>query len=180
MVIYASARESLSQQGMGKEREFEIGSWVVYPSHGVGYIRDLEKLEVAGTAVEFFVISFKNSNLVLKLPTTKAITTGLRRIASAEEMENAFAVLSKKGRKKKQMWSKRAQEYEEKINSGDPVAMAEVLRDLYRESDDIGQSFSERQIYQEALSRFATELSILYEISEEEAVKKLDTLLAAA
>jgi CarD family transcriptional regulator len=165
---------------VSSEKIFEIGSWVVYPSHGVGHLDSVEKLTVDGQKVEFFVISFNRNKLVLKLPVKKAVESGLRKVLTREEMKKALSVLSQKSRKRRMMWSKRAQEYEIKINSGNPVAIAEVLRDLYKEGGESTQSFSERQIFQHAMEKLAKEISILEEIAEEEAVKKLESILQAA
>lgn len=165
---------------MKSGKTFEVGSWVVYPSHGVGRLEGIEKFEVDGNKIEFFVISFNRNKLVLKLPIKKAIEAGLRKVLSKDEMQTALDVLTQKGRKKRMMWSKRAQEYEVKINSGDPIAIAEVLRDLYKDGGDTVQSFSERQIFQQAMERLAREIAILDEIAEEEAIKKLETILKAA
>jgi CarD family transcriptional regulator len=165
---------------VGTEKTFEIGSWVVYPSHGVGHLDRIEKFAVDGQKIEFFVISFNRNKLILKLPVKKAVESGLRKVLTKEEMKKALDVLSQKSRKKRMMWSKRAQEYETKINSGDPVAIAEVLRDLYKEGGETMQSFSERQIFQHAMGKLAKEISILEEIAEEEAVKKLEDILQAA
>ncbi len=159
---------------------FSVGSWVVYPSHGVGKLEAIEKFDINGEKVEFFVISFARNKLVLKLPVQKATSIGLRSIFTKKEMDAALLVMQQKGAKKKMMWSKRAQEYEKKINSGDPIAVAEVLRDLYRSSDDQTQSFSERQIFKHAMERFSSEMSVLENIAEEDAVKKVESVLSAA
>lgn len=165
---------------MTHKKMFEIGSWVVYPSHGVGKLDNIDKFEINGDTVEFFVISFPKNKLTLKLPIKKAIDAGLRKITTKTEMKDALEVLSQKSKKRRLMWSKRAQEYEAKINSGDPCSLAEVLRDLYKEGGDSMQSFSERQIYQHAMERLAREISIVEEIEETEAVKKLEMILHAA
>jgi CarD family transcriptional regulator len=159
---------------------FDIGTWVVYPAHGVGHLDDIEVLDIDGEKIEFFVISFKKNKLVLKIPVQKAVNAGLRSILSKEEQALVFDTLVQKRKKRRMMWSKRAQEYEFKINSGDPVAIAEVLRDLYKEGGDTAQSFSERQIFQNAMDRLAREIAVLDEIEEEEAVKKLESILKAA
>ncbi|MDR3030939.1 MAG: CarD family transcriptional regulator [Holosporales bacterium] len=165
---------------MAQRKLFEVGSWVVYPAHGVGRLDSIDKFEIEGQTVEFFVISFHKSRLVLKLPVAKALETGLRKIFSKQEMQDALNVLVLKTKKRRLMWSKKAQEYEAKINSGDPIAIAEVVRDLYKEGKEIAQSFSARQIYQNAIERLAREISIVDQIEEEEAVKKVETILHAA
>ena len=165
---------------MKHDNMFDVGTWVVYPSHGVGKLDGIEKFEINGEKIEFFIISFQKNSLVLKVPVQKALASGLRKILSKEEMQSALEVLSQKSRKKRAMWSKRAQEYEMKINSGDPVSVAEVIRDLYKEGGEALQSFSERQIFQHAMDRLARELSVLEDIEEDIAVKKLEMILQAA
>ncbi|MDR3224408.1 MAG: CarD family transcriptional regulator [Holosporales bacterium] len=159
---------------------FKIGSWVVYPSHGVGKLESIEKFDVGQDCVEFFVISFQKNKLVLRLPVKNAEQSGLRHVISKEELRNIFGVLCKKTKKRRQMWNKRVQEYEAKINSGDPCAIAEVIRELYRSGESTVQSFSERQIYQNAIERLARELSIVEQIDEEEAIKRLEDMLLQA
>ncbi|MDR0942577.1 MAG: CarD family transcriptional regulator [Holosporales bacterium] len=165
---------------MISKEEFKIGSWVVYPSHGVGKLDNIEKFEVDGETSDFFVISFLKNKLVLRLPVGHAIQAGLRRIASKNDMKNVFDILIQKTRRRKTMWSKRVQEYEAKINSGDPCMIAEVIRDLHKDGTNNAQSFSERQIYQLAMERLAREISVIEQIEEIEAIKKLETVLQAA
>ncbi|MDR1609468.1 MAG: CarD family transcriptional regulator [Holosporales bacterium] len=165
---------------MAGAHKFRVGSWVVYPPHGVGKLESIEEFVVDGEASEFFVISVTKSKLVLRLPVKKAEQIGLRCLTSKEDMQDALSVLLQKTRKKKTMWSKRAQEYEAKINSGDPCAIAEVIRDLHKDSANNTQSFSERQIYQLAIERLAREISIIEKIAEDEARRKLETILQAA
>jgi CarD family transcriptional regulator len=160
--------------------EFEVGSWVVYPAHGVGRLDGIDSFDINNEKVEFFVVSFAKNNLVVRLPVKKAIDSGLRHIFSKKDFDTAIEILSQKARRKRTMWSKRAQEYEAKINSGDPVAIAEVIRDLYRNGNESTQSFSERQIYQNALDRFARELAIIESVDDESAAKKIETILQAA
>lgn len=159
---------------------FEIGEWVVYPAHGVGTLDSIETFEIEGQKAQFFVVSFTNSKLTLRLPVTKAISSGLRKIIDQDKMDEALTILTQKARKRRVMWSKRAQEYEAKINSGDPISIAEVIRDLYRRGDDINQSFSERQIYQQAITRLSKELSIVKSLEETKAVETLEEILKAA
>ena len=164
---------------MVSEKLFEIGNWVVYPSHGVGKLEGIDKFEVNGQEVEFFVVSFPKNKLVLKLPVTKSLEAGLRKVITKDEVQSIWDILIQKTKKKRLMWSKRAQEYDTKINSGDPVLLAEVVRDLYKEGGGAVLSFSERQIYQHAIERLAREVSIVDEMPEADVVKKLETILAA-
>ncbi|MDR1475815.1 MAG: CarD family transcriptional regulator [Holosporales bacterium] len=166
--------------GTSEQTTFEVGAWMVYPSHGVGRLDRIDKIDIDGTVVEFFVISFRKTKLELKLPVKRAIEAGLRRVVSKEDMEKALGALVQKTKKRRLMWSKRAQEYETKINSGDPVAIAEVIRELYKGAGDAAQSFSERQIYQGALERLAREVSVVDEIGEDDAIRKLESILQAA
>lgn len=159
---------------------FEIGSWVVYPAHGVGKLDSIERIELNGEMFEFFVISFDKNKLMLKIPTSKAISAGLRQISTRSDMKEVFDSLRHKNKKKKAMWSKRAQEYEEKINSGDPVSLAQVIRELYKEGGDSALSFGERQVYQLAMERLAKEISIIENIEETEAIRRLEGMLQAA
>ena len=165
---------------MASQKDFKVGSWVVYPSHGVGKLNNIEKIIVDGMTLEFFVITFEKSRLTLKLPVKKAVDAVLRKISSKEGLKEIFDSLLKKSKKRKTMWSKRAQEYEAKINSGNPVSIAEVLRELYKEDGENSQSFSERQVYQQAMERLACEVSVVETIDEAEAVKRIETVLRAA
>ena len=165
---------------MSSKSTFEIGSWVVYPSHGVGKLDDIEKIEIDDVSMEFFVISFEKSKLTLKLPVKKAVDSGLRKISTKADMKNIIESLQQKNKKRRLMWSKRAQEYENKINSGDPISIAEVIRELYKDGGEAMQSFSERQIYQQAMERLAREGSVIEDIDESEAVRRLEVVLQAA
>jgi CarD family transcriptional regulator len=164
---------------LGKKENFEVGRWVVYPSHGVGKLERIDTFEINGESSDFLVISFPKNNLILKIPVGRATEAGLRELTSKKVMKEAMEVLVQKTKKRRMMWSKRAQEYEAKINSGDPVAIAEVIRDL-RKDNDATYSFSERQIYQSAIERLAREISVIEEIAEDDAVKKLEMILVAA
>ena len=165
---------------MARTNEFEVGSWVVYPAHGVGKLEGVESFEIDGEKTDFFVVSFSKNNLTVRLPVEKAVSSGLRGVFSKSDLDAAIETLSQKAKKKRVMWSKRAQEYESKINSGDPIAIAEVIRDLYKNGNDASQSFSEKQIFQNAMERLVREMSIVESIAEEEAVKRIETILKAA
>ncbi len=159
---------------------FKIGSWVVYPSHGVGQLTGIDTMEVSGEKMEFYVILFQKSKLLLKLPVKKALSAGLRNVVNQEDLNQIFLNLSQKAKRKRMMWSKRAQEYEVKINSGDPIALAETLKELHKTGGVSMQSFSERQIYQKALERLATEISIAENAEVEEITKRIETTLQEA
>ena len=157
---------------------FSSGDFVVYPAHGVGKVSDITKQKVAGTELDLIVVNFDKDKMTLRIPMAKAETTGLRRISDASVMDDAINTLKGKAKVKKIMWSRRAQEYENKINSGSPVAIAEVIRDLHRNENLAEQSYSERQIYEQALDRLATEYAVFENISTAEAQKKLFDILA--
>lgn len=160
--------------------EFITGDFVVYPSHGVGRILALETQQIAGYELRVFVISFEKDRMTLRLPVAKARAAGLRRLCTPAELELALAKLQGRTRARRTMWSRRAQEYEAKINSGDPASIAEVVRDLYRQTGLADQSYSERQIYQAALDRLAREVAAVEHIDEETAARKLEAMLQAA
>jgi CarD family transcriptional regulator len=160
--------------------EFSTGDYVVYPSHGVGRILAMETQQIAGYDLKVFVISFEKDRMTLRLPIGKARAAGLRKLSTPTEMKAALTRLKGRTRARRTMWSRRAQEYEAKINSGDPASIAEVVRDLYRNTGQADQSYSERQIYQAALDRLAREFAVVEQIDEETATRKLEALLQAA
>lgn len=160
--------------------EFQAGEFVVYPSHGVGQVMGLETQVISGYELNVIVISFEKDRMTLRLPVAKARTSGLRRLSSPVQMKAALAKLRGRARVRRTMWSRRAQEYEAKINSGDPASIAEVVRDLYRTTGQAEQSYSERQIFQAAMDRLAREFAAVEKIDEETAAKKLEELLQAA
>ena len=157
---------------------FNSGDFVVYPAHGVGKIADIAKQKIAGSELELIVVNFDKDKMTLRIPMAKAENIGLRKISGADTMNDALSVLKGKAKVKKIMWSRRAQEYENKINSGNPVAIAEVVRDLYRSENLAEQSYSERQIYEQALDRLANEVAVCENISSADATKKLLDILA--
>ncbi|MCC6598224.1 MAG: CarD family transcriptional regulator [Alphaproteobacteria bacterium] len=158
---------------------FTQGDYVVYPAHGVGQIEGVETHTIAGMEVRLYAIAFEKDRMRLKIPVMKAAAAGLRRLSTADRMLDAIKTLKGKARVRRTMWSRRAQEYEMKINSGDPVAIAEVLRDLKRSNDDSEQSYSERQIYQSALERLAREVAAVESITEIKATERLEDILGA-
>ncbi len=158
---------------------FKAGDHIVYPAHGVGRVLGVEKQSVAGIDLEVFVISFEQDKMTLRVPTAKAKSCGMRPLASSQIVTDAMKTLQGRARIKRTMWSRRAQEYEAKINSGDLVSIAEVVRDLHRASDQPEQSYSERQLYESALDRMARELAAVENIGRDAALEKLTTSLAA-
>jgi len=161
-----------------RDLDYSVGDYVVYPAHGVGRIESLETQQVSGFEVELYCISFDKERMTLKVPVAKAKNSGLRKLSSKDRIKAAMETLRGRSRVRRTMWSRRAQEYEAKINSGDPVAIAEVVRDLHRASDQPEQSYSERQIYQAALERLARELAVVEKIDEVKATEKLEQVLA--
>jgi CarD family transcriptional regulator len=160
---------------------FDVGDYVVYPKHGVGRVIELQKSEIAGMSLELYVLRFEKERMTLRVPTNKAESVGMRKLSSNKQMDEALETLKGKPRVKRTMWSRRAQEYEAKINSGDLVSIAEVVRDLFRAEDQPEQSYSERQIFEAAASRLARELAAMEQIDEPAAlVKLLDILRASA
>jgi CarD family transcriptional regulator len=163
-----------------KTKEFAPKDFVVYPTHGVGYIKAIEKQDIEGTKMELFVINFEKDKMTLRVPVSKASTVGMRKLSSSKVMDTALTILKGKARAKRTMWSRRAQEYQAKINSGDPVAIAEVIRDLHRNASQPDQSYSERQIYEAALERLVRELAAVEKIDEDAATERLENVLQAA
>lgn len=158
---------------------FAAGDFIVYPKHGVGRIVELETQEISGLSLKLYVIRFEKERMTLRVPVNKAASSGMRRLSNTATLEQAFTTLKGKARIKRTMWSRRAQEYEAKINSGDLVSIAEVVRDLHRGEDQPEQSYSERQIYEEALGRLARELAAVEDIDEAQAINRLEQELAA-
>lgn len=160
--------------------EFTSGDYVVYPAHGVGTIEGVETQTISGLSVTLYTITFEKDRMRLKIPVQKAKNAGLRKLSTDDRLKDALKTLQGKAKVKRTMWSRRAAEYETKINSGDPVQIAEVLRDLKRPKEDTEQSYSERQIYQSALERLAREVAAVERIAEAKAVEQLETVLQAA
>lgn len=159
---------------------YSVGDYVVYPKHGVGHIIDIESEEIAGIKLELYVIRFEKERMTLRVPMNKVLASGMRRLSNETKLQEAFTTLKGRARIKRTMWSRRAQEYEAKINSGDLISIAEVVRDLHRKEDQPEQSYSERQIYESAMGRLARELAAVEDIDEEAAIMKLEEELSAA
>ena len=167
-----TAKKAANRQG------FKPGEAIVYPAHGVGRITAIEEQEIAGFKLELFVVAFEKDKMVLRVPTAKAVSVGMRKLAEPELIQKALDVLTGRARVKRTMWSRRAQEYEAKINSGDLIAIAEVVRDLYRAESQPEQSYSERQLYEAALDRAVREVSSVNRITETEALKLITESLS--
>src|SRR6202020_1797902 len=160
------------------ELDFKIGDSVVYPAHGVGSVVGVETQEVAGLSLEVYVITFDHEKTTLRVPTKKAKTAGLRSLAAGLVVTQALTTLKGRARIKRTMWSRRAQEYEAKINSGDLISIAEVVRDLHRSERKPEQTTSNTQLYEKALARMAREIAAVQRITETEAVKEIEAALA--
>jgi len=167
---------------MAKKQEFtyQDGDFVVYPTHGVGKIIGTEATEIAGIQATLMVIRFEQDRMTLRVPLEKAKTLGLRTLSSRKHMDDAILTLKGKAKVKRAMWSRRAQEYEAKIKSGDPVNIAEVVRDLRKRDPQAEQSYSERQMYQAALERLAREFAAIEDIDQETAAVRLEDMMDAA
>ena len=168
----ATAKKATQRQG------FKVNEFVVYPAHGVGQITSIEEQEVAGHKLELFVITFQEDKLLLRVPVAKIDAAGMRKLAEPPMLEKALKTVQGRARVKRTMWSRRAQEYEAKINSGDLILIAEVVRDLFRAENQPEQSYSERQLYEAALERMAREISVINKISATEAVVLIEKNLA--
>ncbi|ASV85175.1 MULTISPECIES: CarD family transcriptional regulator [Ochrobactrum] len=168
-----------SQQKKTPARQgFKTGESIVYPAHGVGQIVAIEEQEVAGHKLELFVIDFEKDKMRLKVPVAKAVTIGMRKLSETDYVERALKVVQGRARVKRTMWSRRAQEYDAKINSGDLIMISEVVRDLHRAENQPEQSYSERQLYEAALDRMAREIAAVNKLSDTEAVRLIEANLA--
>ena len=162
-----------------KQSDYSADDFVVYPTHGVGKVLGVEIQEISGISLELIIIKFHEDHMTLRVPVEKAQSSGLRKLSTRKVMDTALTTLKGRSRAKRTMWSRRAQEYEAKINSGDPVSIAEVVRDLHRGDDQPDQSNNERQMYQAGLDRLAQELAALEKIDEVAAAQKLEDMLKA-
>ncbi len=163
---------------VAKKINFKIGELVVYPAHGVGKISNVEEQEIAGVKLELYIVDFEKEKLRLKVPTNRAEQKGMRHLADRNVIEAAMKVIRGRARIKRTMWSRRAQEYDAKINSGDMISVAEVVRDLFRSDRQPEQSYSERQLFEQALARFARELAAVRKVDEDQCIRELEDYLA--
>jgi CarD family transcriptional regulator len=163
-----------------KALSFDVGDYVVYPKHGVGRVIELQSTDIAGMQLELYVLRFEKERMTLRVPTNKAESVGMRKLSSDKTLRDALETLKGKPKVKRTMWSRRAQEYEAKINSGDLISIAEVTRDLFRADDQPEQSYSERQIFEAASSRLARELAAMEQVDEPAALVKILEILNKA
>ncbi len=162
---------------MSKDYTFNPGDFVVYPAHGVGQVTEIQQTAVAGQNLDLIAINFTKDKMMLRIPLASAQKSGLRQVATPAVMDTAIHTLKGKAKIKRAQWSKRSQEYATKINSGDPIAVAEVLRDLYKNPAIAEQTYSERQIYEQAMGRFVSEYAIVNKMDESEAAVQLESIL---
>ncbi len=174
----AAAPRIEEKKPLTQRQGFKTNEFVVYPAHGVGQILAIEEQEIAGARLELFVINFMKDKMTLRVPTAKVANVGMRKLSEPALVKKALETLKGRARVKRTMWSRRAQEYEAKINSGDIVAIAEVVRDLYRSESQPEQSYSERQLYEAALDRLSREIAVVQHVTETEAVKEIEGQLA--
>ena len=174
----AAPRVEEPKKVLTQRQGFKTNEFVVYPAHGVGQILAIEEQEIAGARLELFVINFMKDKMTLRVPTAKVANVGMRKLSEPVLVKKALETLKGRARVKRTMWSRRAQEYEAKINSGDIVAIAEVVRDLYRSESQPEQSYSERQLYEAALDRLSREIAVVQHSTETEAVKEIESQLA--
>jgi CarD family transcriptional regulator len=174
----AAAPRVEEKKVLTQRQGFKTNEFVVYPAHGVGQILSIEEQEIAGARLELFVINFMKDKMTLRVPTAKVANVGMRKLSEPALVKRALETLKGRARVKRTMWSRRAQEYEAKINSGDIVAIAEVVRDLYRSESQPEQSYSERQLYEAALDRLSREIAVVQHSTETEAVKEIESQLA--
>ena len=151
--------------------------YVVYPSHGVGKVLEIEKREIAGQILEMYVIEFEKEKMTQRVPLGKIKENGVRKVSTKNQLKEIFEILTGKAKIRRTMWSRRAQEYEAKINSGDIKLLAEVVRDLFRSDSQPEQSYSERQLYEASRERLAREVAVIEKTDEQKAVEKMETIL---
>ncbi|MBI1392542.1 MAG: CarD family transcriptional regulator [Alphaproteobacteria bacterium] len=168
---------SPSPEAKEAKQTYKVNDHIVYPAHGVGRIVDIEKQVIAGITNELFVIDFEQEKMKLRVPTAKATAVGMRPLSEPAMIDKAIELLKGRARVKRTMWSRRAQEYEAKINSGDVISVAEVVRDLYRASDQPEQSYSERQLFEQALDRFAREVAAVRKAGLDAAIAEVEASL---
>jgi len=162
------------------KKQYKSKDLVVYPSHGVGKIIGIEEEEIGGDNLQLYVVSFEKEKMILRVPLHKAEDAGMRRLSTKDEMDPVVTTLKGRAKIKRTMWSRRAQDYQEKLNSGNPVKIAEVLRDLHRADDQPEQSYSERQLYELALDRLAREYAAVEKIDQDAAEQKIESFLLRA
>jgi len=172
-----SPKKSSEKRNVTKKEEFLPEQYVVYPSHGIGQILEIEKKEIAGQMLTMYVIEFEKEKMILRVPIEKTKEIGVRKISTKNQLKDVFEILTGKAKIRRTMWSRRAQEYEAKINSGDIKLLTEVVRDLFRSDSQPEQSYSERQLYEAARERLSREVAVIEKTDEQKAIEKMETIL---
>ena len=172
-----SPKKSSEKRNVTKKEEFLPEQYVVYPSHGIGQILEIEKKEIAGQMLTMYVIEFEKEKMILRVPIEKTKEIGVRKISTKNQLKDVFEILTGKAKIRRTMWSRRAQEYETKINSGDIKLLTEVVRDLFRSDSQPEQSYSERQLYEAARERLSREVAVIEKTDEQKAIEKMETIL---
>ena len=172
-----AAKKVVEKKVISKKEEFLPEQYVVYPSHGIGQILEIEKKEIAGQMLTMYVIEFEKEKMILRVPIEKTKEIGVRKVSTKNQLKEIFEILTGKAKIRRTMWSRRAQEYEAKINSGDIKLLTEVVRDLFRSDSQPEQSYSERQIYEAARERLSREVAVIEKTDEQKAIEKMETIL---
>ena len=172
-----SLKKSVEKKTSNKKEEFLPEQYVVYPSHGIGQILEIEKKEIAGQMLTMYVIEFEKEKMTLRVPIEKTKEIGVRKVSTKNQLKEIFEILNGKAKVRRTMWSRRAQEYEAKINSGDIKLLTEVVRDLFRSDSQPEQSYSERQLYEAARERLSREVAVIERTDEQKAIEKMETIL---
>ena len=173
----AAAKKVVEKKVISKKEEFLPEQYVVYPSHGIGQILEIEKKEIAGQMLTMYVIEFEKEKMILRVPIEKTKEIGVRKVSTKNQLKEIFEILTGKAKIRRTMWSRRAQEYEAKINSGDIKLLTEVVRDLFRSDSQPEQSYSERQLYEAARERLSREVAVIEKTDEQKAIEKMETIL---
>ena len=173
----AVTKKVVKKKVISKKEEFSPEQYVVYPSHGIGQILEIEKKEIAGQILTMYVIEFEKEKMILRVPLEKTKKIGVRKVSSKNQLKEIFEILTGKAKIRRTMWSRRAQEYEAKINSGDIKLLTEVVRDLFRSDSQPEQSYSERQLYEAARERLSREVAVIEKTDEQKAIEKMETIL---
>ena len=170
-------KKVIEKKIINKKDEFFPEQYVVYPSHGIGQILEIEKKEIAGQFLTMYVIEFEKEKMTLRVPIEKTKEIGVRKVSTRNQLKEIFDILTGKAKIRRTMWSRRAQEYEAKINSGDIKLLTEVVRDLFRSDSQPEQSYSERQLYEAARERLSREVAVIEKTDEQKAIEKMETIL---
>ena len=170
-------KKVVEKKVISKKEQFLPEQYVIYPSHGIGQILEIEKKEIAGQMLKMYVIEFEKEKMILRVPIEKTKEIGVRKVSTKNQLKEIFEILTGKAKIRRTMWSRRAQEYEAKINSGDIKLLTEVVRDLFRSDSQPEQSYSERQLYEAARERLSREVAVIEKTDEQKAIEKMETIL---